>query len=126
MSYRTHEKTLLVRPEHLNHAGTLFGGYMMMWADELAFTAASLTFPEADLVTRLFERFDFTSPVQNGDIIKIVAQVEEVGNSSCKVAVWAYNARLGEGGGFAEIFRTHVIMVHVIDGKKAPIPRDNG
>ena len=42
-----HEKTLLIRPEYLNHGGTLFGGYMMLWADEMAYNAASLTFPLA-------------------------------------------------------------------------------
>ena len=72
MSHPAHQKTILIRPEYLNHAGTVFGGYLMMWADELAFTAASLTFPDATFVTRLFERFDFTSPVRNGDIIKII------------------------------------------------------
>ncbi len=30
---KTHEKTKLIRPEHLNHVGTLFGGYMMQWSD---------------------------------------------------------------------------------------------
>src|SRR5687767_13395393 len=37
----THEKTLLIRPEYLNHIQTVFGGYMMQWADDMAFNAAS-------------------------------------------------------------------------------------
>ena len=40
-----HEKTLTIRPEFLNHAGTLFGGYMMQWADDMAYNAASLALP---------------------------------------------------------------------------------
>ncbi len=115
----THEKTLLIRPEFLNHHGGLFGGYMMEWADDMAFNAASLTFPGASFVTRRFDAFDFVSSVRNGDIIKIYARVESVGNSSCQVAVWCLNARSQ-----AQVFRTIAVMVNIDgNGKKAPIPQ---
>lgn len=113
----THEKTLLIRPEFLNHAGNLFGGYMMKWADEMAYTAATLAFPGANFVTKLFGQFDFQSPVKLGDIIKIYSQVEERGHTSCKILVFARNARGG-----AEVFRTFAIMVNVQDGHKTPLP----
>lgn len=118
-SYPVHEKTLLIRPEHLNQRGTLFGGYMMQWADDLAFTAASLTFPMANFVTRRVEAFDFSSPVQNGDIVKMYAQVERLGNSSCVVNVRCRNARTD-----VLAFNTSAIMVHLgVDGQKATVPR---
>ncbi|MBP7949568.1 MAG: acyl-CoA thioesterase [Verrucomicrobiales bacterium] len=113
-----HEKTLLIRPEFLNQFGGLFGGYMMQWADDMAFNAASLTFPLASFVTRRFDAFDFISPVRNGDIIKIFAQVQSLGNTSCAVRVWCRNAR-----SLAEVFRTSAVMVHVdANGRKAPVP----
>ena len=111
-----HEKTLVTRPEFLNHAGTLFGGYMMQWADDMAYIAASLAYPQADFVTKLFGQFDFQSPVRQGDIIKIYSQVESQGHTSCKVAIWAVNARTG-----IDVFRTFAVMVNVIDGHKAPL-----
>ncbi|MBI3881344.1 MAG: acyl-CoA thioesterase [Verrucomicrobia bacterium] len=111
-----HEKTLLIRHEFLNHYGTVFGGYMMQWADDMAYNAASLAFPGARFVTRCFGQFDFTSPVQLGDIIKIFSGVESVGETSCKIQVWAVNARTG-----AEVFRTFAVMVNVQEGKKAPL-----
>ena len=111
-----HEKTLLIRPEFLNHAGTLFGGFLMQWADEMAYNAASLTFPDANFVTRLFGQFDFTAPVRQGDIIKIFSEVESVGTTSCKILVWAVNARTR-----AQVFRTFAIMVNVRDAKKIPL-----
>jgi ribose 5-phosphate isomerase B len=113
-----HEKTLLIRPEFLNHHGGLFGGYMMEWADDMAFNAASLTFPGTAFVTRRFDAFDFVSSVRSGDIIKIYARVESVGTSSCQVAVWCLNARTE-----SQVFRTLAIMVNIdTNGKKAPIP----
>ena len=111
-----HEKTVLIRPEFLNHGGTLFGGYMMQWADDMAYNAASLAYPGAIFVTKLFGQFDFKSPVISGDIIKIYSEVESVGTTSCKILVWALNARSS-----TEVFRTFAVMVNVKDGKKTPL-----
>jgi ribose 5-phosphate isomerase B len=117
--FPTHEMTILIRPEYLNQRGTLFGGYMMQWADDLAYSTASLTFPKASFVTRRVDAFDFTAPVQNGDIVKIHSRVEHIGTSSCAVHVWCRNART-----HATVFNTTAIMVHLApDGLKAPIPR---
>lgn len=111
-----HESTLLIRPEFLNHGGTVFGGYMMQWADDMAYNAASLAYPHANFVTRLFGQFDFKSPARVGDIIKVISEVESTGTTSCKIAVWAVNARDG-----VEIFRTFAVMVNVRDGRKTPL-----
>lgn len=113
------ERTMLIRPEYLNQRGTLFGGCMLGWADEMAFNAASLTFSKASFVTRRVEAFDFTAPVVNGDIVRIHSRVQQVGNTSCTVTVWGHNARTG-----ATVFSTSAIMVHISpEGVKAPIPR---
>ena len=111
-----HESTLLIRPEFLNHGGTVFGGYMMQWADDMAYNAASLAYPHANFVTRLFGQFDFKSPARVGDIIKVISEVESTGTTSCKIVVWAVNARDG-----VEIFRTFAVMVNVRDGRKTPL-----
>ena len=116
MSYERHEKTLLIRPEFLNHAGAVFGGYMMKWADDMAFNAATITFPNASFVTKFFGQIDFIKPVQAGDIIKVCGQVTGRGNTSCKVQVWSYNALTGE-----KVFDTFAVMVNVQGGRKTPI-----
>ena len=80
----------------------------MQWADEMAYNAGSLTFPDANFVTRLFGQFEFTAPVRQGDIVKIFSEVESVGTTSCKILVWAINARTR-----AEVFCTFAVMVNV-------------
>ena len=35
------ESYKVVRPEHLNHFGHLFGGCLLKWVDEIAWIAAS-------------------------------------------------------------------------------------
>ncbi len=115
--YPVHEKTLVIRPEFLNHIGTLFGGFIMQWADDMAYIAASLGFPEAAFVTRRFESFDFTAPARNGDILKIFAQIAGVGDTSCQVRVWGVDARAG-----GEVFRTQAVMVNVdSDGRRKSV-----
>jgi len=109
----------LIRPQNLNHAGTLFGGTMMAWADEMAFVAASLTYPGCTFVTKVVREFNFVSGPIEGDIVKITAQVLGRGRSSVSVAVRASNARTEE-----EIFHTEAVLVNARDGKSRPIPED--
>jgi len=117
-AFPVYERTMLIRPEYLNPRGSLYGGYMLEWADDLAATAAALTFPKASFVTRRVEAFDFTAPVHNGDIVRIYSRVAHIGTTSCTVAVWCHDART-----HATVFSTSVIMVHISpDGTKAPIP----
>ena len=112
-----HERMLLIRPEFLNHGGTLFGGYLMQWADDLAYIAASLAYPEATFVTKLFGPFDFKAPARAGDIVRLLAEVESTGTTSCRIGVWAMNARTD-----VEVFRTFAVMVNVKTGRKTPLP----
>jgi acyl-CoA hydrolase len=107
----------LVRHRHLNHAGTLFGGTMMAWADELAYIAASLSYPGCSFVTKVFETFDFIKGPAHGVIVRIDAKVVSKGNSSVRVQVsgtWAVNGQ--------PIFSTHAIMVNATGGRAVPIP----
>jgi acyl-CoA hydrolase len=111
-----YRKVLLVRPEFLNHSGTLFGGYLMQWADEMAYIAASLKYPHSQFVTKLFGEFNFVAPVRMGEIITLFSEGNSEGTTSCTVKVWAVNETRNQ-----EVFRTQAVMVNVIDGKKQPI-----
>ena len=116
---KIHEKTILVRPEHLNHVGALFGGYMMKWADEMAYNAATLAFPGATFVTKLFNQFDFLLPVKKGEIIKIFSSVTSYKNTSVVVEVWAKNAK------WETVFETSAVMVNFDGTVKKSLPLAN-
>src|ERR1051325_2777736 len=96
MERKKFTKQILVRPHDLNHAGTLFGGTMMAWADEMAFIAATLTYPHCTFVTKVFHEFNFIRGTKDGDIIQIEAEVLKTGNTSVMVAVKAINAVTGQ------------------------------
>ena len=107
----------VVRHKDMNHAGTLFGGTMMAWADELAYVAASLSYPGCDFVTKVFETFDFIRGPAQGDIVRIDARVISKKTSSVRVQVsgtWTFSGQ--------PIFSTFAIMVNARNGRAIPIP----
>ena len=76
----------MVFPSQTNHYGTLFGGEALSLMDKAAFVVAS-RFTRRNVVTASSEKADFRHPIKNGQLVEIVAQVEEVRNTSLKVTV---------------------------------------
>jgi len=91
----------------------------MAWADELAFIAATLSYPHCTFVTKVFHEFNFISGAKDGDIIEIEATIQNTGKTSVIVAVKANNAVTGQG-----IFQTTAVMVNATDGKSSSIDHE--
>lgn len=72
----------LVRPEHLNHKGYLFGGQMLSWVDECAWMAATRDFPGSSFVTRAMDKIEFRHQVKNGSILRFNVKKNRSGNTS--------------------------------------------
>ena len=111
----------LVRTEHLNHYGSLFGGHLLKWVDEVAWLAAAQEFPGAHLVTRAMHRVSFERSVHNGSILRFVIDRKELGTTSATYTVTVY-ARVPESEELI-VFDTSVTFVSVgEDGQKMPLP----
>jgi acyl-CoA hydrolase len=106
------ENFTLVRPEHLNHHGVLFGGQLLLWVDEYAWLVAARDFPGYRLVTRAMERSEFRTPVTSGAILRFSILPVRVGESSVTYSVDVYAdpgervALAGPGGPAGEPGRT--------------------
>ena len=107
----------LIRPQHLNHAGHLFGGTLLSWIDETGFLVASMKYPGASFVTKALEATEFKAPAENGDVVLIEGEHLTTGESSCRIKVRATNLTTQK-----PMFETTIVMVNVIDNHKAPIP----
>ncbi|OPZ26276.1 MAG: Thioesterase superfamily protein [Lentisphaerae bacterium ADurb.BinA184] len=111
----------LVRPEHLNHFGYLFGGQLLRWVDEFAWLAASREFPRCRFVTRGMAEVEFRQQVVNGAILEFDVRREHVGTTSVRYAVEVR----AQSPGVPEptsVFFTRVAFVNVdTDGRKAPV-----
>jgi len=76
----------LVRSEHLNHQGHLFGGDLMAEIDTIAFCLLREEYEGKSFVTRAAE-IGFEAPARLGDVIVFEAKIAQVGNTSVQVEV---------------------------------------
>jgi acyl-CoA hydrolase len=103
------ESMQLVRPEHLNHHGFLFGGRLLEWLDEQAYIAAITRLkPEANLVTVAIDRVEFKFAVVQGSVLRFRSMLVHAGRSSLTVFTQVFRGRATEE---EEIFRAYVTFV---------------
>ena len=115
----------LVRPEHLNHHGFLFGGVMLKWVDEFAWLAASKEYRGCKLVTIAMNEIRFTEQVPNGSILRFNIEFSSQGNSSVTYDVNVYSDRPG-GEREVKVFANKITFVRVDSlGHKIPLPPRN-
>ena len=86
-----------VQPNHANNYGTVHGGNVMKWMDELGATSAMRAAGEP-CVTASIDQMDFHRPVPTGDAVVIEAFAYETGRTSIKIQLTAAreNPRTGE------------------------------
>lgn len=102
----------LVRPEHLNHHGYLFGGVMLKWIDENAWMAATREFPGSTLVTVSMDACRFKHPVVNGSILRFLMLKSRQGTTSVSYTVTVYADAPGAAEE-KEVFSTDVTFVQL-------------
>ena len=112
----------IVRKEHQNHYGYLFGGALLSWVDEFAWICASLDFPGCSMVTVGMDQVSFKERVVNGSILRFNILPVHRGTSSVSYAVNVY----ADAPGASEekiVFSTKVTLVRIdAEGKKSPLP----
>lgn len=76
----------LIKPEDLQHHGTLFAGRMAEWFVETCFIAACrLTGKPEDIVCVQIHGINFRKPAYNGDIIEIKSKIAYLSRTSITV-----------------------------------------
>jgi acyl-CoA hydrolase len=76
----------LVRPEDLNHHGTLFAGQISKWLVEAGVIRASqLVGRPEDIVCVQLNQMTFKKPINNGDILEIKSRIAYLGKSSITI-----------------------------------------
>ena len=112
----------VVRPEHLNHFGNLFGGQMLHWVDQYAWMVAVRQFPGTQLVTRAMDKVVFTRGVLVGSMLRFDVQRQAIGTTSVTYRVDVYAQ---ESGALEEypVFETSITFVCVDEaGHKQSLP----
>ncbi|GGA34934.1 acyl-CoA thioesterase [Kroppenstedtia guangzhouensis] len=114
-------KTSLVLPPDTNHLGTIFGGTVLAYLDEVAAIAAMRHSGEA-VVTASFDSVDFLTPVKEGDIMIVEAFVTWTGRTSMEVYAKVSSEKFPKGE--RRLTATSFITMVAVDehGKPKPVP----
>jgi acyl-CoA hydrolase len=116
------ESYKVVRPEHLNHFGYLFGGFLLMWVDEISWIAASRDYPGCSFVTVSMDKVEFRRGVHQGTVLRFSVGESDRGNTSVEYAAQVFADDL-ETGAEEPIFSTHIRFVCLnAAGEKTPLP----
>jgi len=90
---RAMEHHKIVLPADLNDYGSLFGGTLLKWIDEIAYIRVSLDFPGQHFVTIGLDNVEFRHPIKQGQILKFRCEKTRVGNTSVTYKVTVVGAR---------------------------------
>lgn len=83
----------LMTPEHTNLLGKVFGGAILSLLDKVAYVTAS-RFAGRICVTASFDRVDFHSPIEVGELVHCVGRVIFVGRTSLQIGIEVYTENL--------------------------------
>lgn len=104
------ETVHMVRPNHLNSAGRLFGGVLMQWIDEIAGLVAK-RHTRMNVITASVDNLHFLKGAYQGDVVVLIGKATYVGNTSMEVRVDTYVENLeGERKPINRAFFTMVAL----------------
>jgi acyl-CoA hydrolase len=80
------EMSQLMLPQHVNLAGTVYGGTILSIADSVAYVCAS-RHSDPNNVTVAVDRVEFHEPIHIGELVSFLASVNYAGRSSMEVGI---------------------------------------
>ncbi len=98
--------------EHLNHYGTLYGGNLLKWIDEVGYITAAIEYPGNRFVTVALENVEFRHRIEVGAVLKFSVKQLRLGNSSLTYEVKVYSATQGDSSNIV-LFETKITFVNI-------------
>jgi len=115
------ETVHIVRPNHLNNSGRLFGGILMQWIDEVAALVAK-RHCRKNVTTVSVDNLHFIRGAYPKDDIVIRGKITHVGNTSMEVKVDTYvEDETGERTLINRAYLTEVALGH--DDRPTKVPK---
>ena len=115
------EQVYIIRSQHINSYGRLFGGYLMQWMDELA-AIVSRRHCGSEVTTAAVDNLNFKAGAYMGDMVAVVGKLVYVGRTSMEVRIDAYVE--DRTGIRRNINRAYIVMVAVDqEGRAVEVPR---
>lgn len=114
-------KTCLILPNNANYHGTIFGGHVLSYVDEVA-SITAMRHCRKPVVTASIDSFDFLAPAKVSNALCLEAFVASTGRTSIEVIVKVSSENLmtGESALTGVSFLTFVGLDE--NGKPTPVP----
>lgn len=112
-----------VKKSDLGFHGNLFGGKLLSWTDACVAAYAMEQMRNRRMVTISIDKCEFKKPAKEGSLVKIYAEVKEIGNTSAtfNVEARAFNVYTHKE---EVILSTHFTFVRIDeDGNPIPISK---
>ncbi len=107
--------------EHLNHYGTLYGGNLLKWIDEVGYITASVEYPNHRFVTVALDDVEFKHRIELGSVLRFSVEKTRLGNSSLTYQVKVYSA-INTAESNIVLFETNITFVNIDEsGNKTKI-----
>lgn len=114
------EQVYIIRTQHINGYGRLFGGYLMQWIDELA-GIVSRRHSGMEITTVSVDNLNFKAGAYLNDMIVLVGKMTYVGKTSMEVRVDVFIE--DNYGRRKNINRAYIVMVAIDkNGKAVGVP----
>lgn len=115
------EQSYVVRPQHINGMGRLFGGCLMQWMDELA-GIVSRRHCGTEVTTAAIDQLNFKAGAYQNDTIVLIGKMTYVGETSMEVRIDVYKEDYNMNR--KSINRAYFVMVAVDDsGTPVKVPK---
>lgn len=112
--------THIVKKSDLGSHSNLFGGKILSWIDEASAAYSMQVCDTPRMVTISIDRCEFKKPAKEGQLVKIYADIVEIGNSSISIKVEARSHNVYSGDQKI-VVSTNIKFVR-IDENGDPIP----
>lgn len=114
------EQVYMIRSQHINGYGRLFGGYLVQWMDELA-VVVSKRHCGCEVTTAAIDNLNFKAGAFAGDMVVLVGKLTYVGSTSMEIRVDAYVE--DDNGLRRSINRAYIVMVAIDnEGNAVKVP----
>lgn len=111
------EQVYVIRNQHINGQGRLFGGYLMQWIDEMGGIVARRHSGQS-VTTASIDNLNFKAGAFLNDMVVLEGKMTYVGRTSMEVRVDTYIEDYH--GKRRNINRAYIVMV-AIDGEGKPV-----
>jgi acyl-CoA hydrolase len=80
------EMSFLAEPTDVNFGGSVHGGEVMKWMDQVAY-ALAVRYSGGYAVTKFVDNIEFVNPMHIGDLVRLDAEIISTGNTSMNIRI---------------------------------------